>query len=178
MWEIWANLLLPKALKSCPKSKKSPNLVTLWLLWIVFTEHSSSFFFLCSKWEASIVHHIFRHLHLMPRQISTKMNLISSAVLLITSYSLAAASNSSKCLQKCLKLCRDFEGEFNQVLHHLPRDFISQTGNGNGEESTQTGSSGEATSVKTVFEEEFSPINKRSFNKLDKYELIWQIVTH
>ena len=29
MWEIWANLLLPKALKSCPKCKKSPNLVTL-----------------------------------------------------------------------------------------------------------------------------------------------------
>ena len=29
MWEIWANLLLPKALKSCPKSNKSPNLVTL-----------------------------------------------------------------------------------------------------------------------------------------------------
>ena len=29
MWKIGANLLLPKALKSCPKSKKSPNLVTL-----------------------------------------------------------------------------------------------------------------------------------------------------
>ena len=29
MLEIWANLLLPKALKSCPKSKKSPDLVTL-----------------------------------------------------------------------------------------------------------------------------------------------------
>ena len=29
MWEIWANLLLPKTLKSCPKSNKSPNLVTL-----------------------------------------------------------------------------------------------------------------------------------------------------
>ena len=29
MWEIWANLLLPKVLKSCPKSNKSPNLVTL-----------------------------------------------------------------------------------------------------------------------------------------------------
>ena len=29
MWEIWANLLLPKALKTCPKSNKSPNLVTL-----------------------------------------------------------------------------------------------------------------------------------------------------
>ena len=29
MWEIWANLLLPKALKSCTKYKKSPNLVTL-----------------------------------------------------------------------------------------------------------------------------------------------------
>ena len=29
MWEIWANELLPKALKSCPKCKKSPALVTL-----------------------------------------------------------------------------------------------------------------------------------------------------
>ena len=29
MWEIWANKLLPNALKSCPKSNKSPNLVTL-----------------------------------------------------------------------------------------------------------------------------------------------------
>ena len=29
MWEIWANLLLPKALKSCPKLKKLPTLVTL-----------------------------------------------------------------------------------------------------------------------------------------------------
>ena len=29
MWEIWANELLPKALKTCQKSKKSPNLVTL-----------------------------------------------------------------------------------------------------------------------------------------------------
>ena len=29
MWEIWANWLLPKALKSCPKSNKLPNLVTL-----------------------------------------------------------------------------------------------------------------------------------------------------
>ena len=29
MWEIWAKYLLPKALKSCPKFNKSPNLVTL-----------------------------------------------------------------------------------------------------------------------------------------------------
>ena len=29
MWEIGANLLLPKALKSCLKYTKSPNLVTL-----------------------------------------------------------------------------------------------------------------------------------------------------
>ena len=29
MWEIWANYLLPKALKSCPKLNKLPNLVTL-----------------------------------------------------------------------------------------------------------------------------------------------------
>ena len=29
MWEIWANYLLPRAIKSCPKSNKSTNLVTL-----------------------------------------------------------------------------------------------------------------------------------------------------
>ena len=29
IWEIWANKLLPEALKTCPKSNKSPNLVTL-----------------------------------------------------------------------------------------------------------------------------------------------------
>ena len=29
MWEIWANQMSPKALKSCPKSNISPNLVTL-----------------------------------------------------------------------------------------------------------------------------------------------------
>ena len=29
MWKIWANYFLSKALKSCPKSNKSPNLVTL-----------------------------------------------------------------------------------------------------------------------------------------------------
>ena len=31
MWEVWENLVLPKDLKSCPKSYKSPNLVTLLL---------------------------------------------------------------------------------------------------------------------------------------------------
>ena len=29
MWEIWTNKLMAKTLKSCPKSNKSPNLVTL-----------------------------------------------------------------------------------------------------------------------------------------------------
>ena len=29
MWEIWANKFLPMALNSCPKSNKSPYLVTL-----------------------------------------------------------------------------------------------------------------------------------------------------
>ena len=33
MWKIWADFLLPQALKSCSKSNKSPNLVTLhWTL--------------------------------------------------------------------------------------------------------------------------------------------------
>ena len=40
MSEIWTNLLLPKALKSCPKSNKSPNLVTLDM----------------SKWHSLFVH--------------------------------------------------------------------------------------------------------------------------
>ena len=29
LWAIWAKYLLPQALKSCPKCKISPNLVTL-----------------------------------------------------------------------------------------------------------------------------------------------------
>ena len=29
MWEVWPNKLLPMAFKSCPKSNKSPDLVTL-----------------------------------------------------------------------------------------------------------------------------------------------------
>ena len=29
MWAIWVTLLLPLALNACPKSKQSPNLVTL-----------------------------------------------------------------------------------------------------------------------------------------------------
>ena len=29
MWEIWTYYLLPKGLKTCPKSNKLPNLVTL-----------------------------------------------------------------------------------------------------------------------------------------------------
>ena len=32
MWEIWANEVLPKALKTCPKFNKSPDLVTMYRL--------------------------------------------------------------------------------------------------------------------------------------------------
>ena len=42
MWEIWANQLLPKALKSCQKSNKSPNLVTLPLTKNKQTAHSTA----------------------------------------------------------------------------------------------------------------------------------------
>ena len=38
MLEIWANLFLPKALKSCPKSNKLPNLVTLQLTHLLIFE--------------------------------------------------------------------------------------------------------------------------------------------
>ena len=38
MWENWTNYLLPKALKSCPKSNKLPNLVTL-----IVTSEGSAF---------------------------------------------------------------------------------------------------------------------------------------
>ena len=36
MEEIWANELLPNALKSCPKSNKSPNLGTLVKMDIIY----------------------------------------------------------------------------------------------------------------------------------------------
>ena len=42
MWEIWANKLLPKALKSCQKSNKSPSLVTV-LAWLTSKSLKISF---------------------------------------------------------------------------------------------------------------------------------------
>ena len=47
MYEIWANKLLPKALKSCPKSNKSPNLVTL-----VAVNNWKIFFFTATDWDS------------------------------------------------------------------------------------------------------------------------------
>ena len=43
MWEICANSLLPKALKPCSNSNKSPNLVTLRLRLINLTTQVSHF---------------------------------------------------------------------------------------------------------------------------------------
>ena len=51
MWEIWANYLLLKAIKTCPKSNKLFNLVTLvatpipWVycFWISKLEKSNDF---------------------------------------------------------------------------------------------------------------------------------------
>ena len=43
MWEIWANLLFAKVLKSCPKSKKSPNLVTLCWIFIAIVAEKGPF---------------------------------------------------------------------------------------------------------------------------------------
>ena len=48
MWEIWANYLLPKAIKSCPKSNKSPNLVTL------FAAEDKSHRYTYTKWTFKI----------------------------------------------------------------------------------------------------------------------------
>ena len=41
MWEIWTNRLLPKALHSCPKSNKLPNLVTLIAEWSSLSFYST-----------------------------------------------------------------------------------------------------------------------------------------
>ena len=52
MWEIWANLLLLRALKSCPKSNKSPDLVRL--LWILINKgkfSSSHWYRLCLQFD-------------------------------------------------------------------------------------------------------------------------------
>ena len=48
MWEIWTNELLPKALKSCPNSNKSPNLVTLILALLkLFYKINSVYLIVC-----------------------------------------------------------------------------------------------------------------------------------
>ena len=44
MWEIWANELLPNALKSGPKSNKSPNLVALVFLYFLKLIKTSFYF--------------------------------------------------------------------------------------------------------------------------------------
>ena len=48
MWEIWANQLLPLALKSCFKSNKSPNLVTLKLDdFVVYVRMVKAYYWYC-----------------------------------------------------------------------------------------------------------------------------------
>ena len=49
MWEIWTNNLLPKAIKSCPKSPKWPNLVTLFPSYICFEQLCFALKVLCSS---------------------------------------------------------------------------------------------------------------------------------
>ena len=51
MWKIWANKLLPKAYKSCPKLKKSPNLVTLLA---VPTFRFTSIVVFITKWTSAV----------------------------------------------------------------------------------------------------------------------------
>ena len=55
MWEIWANLLLPKALKSCPKSNKSPNLVTLHEERNLTLKHFLSFSGVCARYKFQLM---------------------------------------------------------------------------------------------------------------------------
>jgi hypothetical protein len=55
-------------------------------------------------------------------------------------------SDQKSCLDKCVKLCGTFNGNFEVVRNRLNRNF-EDSGNENEE--------------KSVFEQEFSPINKR-----------------
>ena len=66
MWAIWTNQLLPKALKSCPKSNKAPNLVTL-------TLQGSNLFFVCSHLSKFTVNGVFGKL---PTQIGIQIRLL------------------------------------------------------------------------------------------------------
>ena len=52
MWKIWANLLLPKALKSFPKSNKSLNVVTLPGIHIWFHLKADKFYFIAATYDA------------------------------------------------------------------------------------------------------------------------------
>lgn len=68
------------------------------------------------------------------------------------------------CLNECLKLCSSYNGDFNLVQSELHRTFNERDSNQrpfNNEELDNRPDNGE----KSVYEQEFSPLNKRnSFN--------------
>ena len=59
MWKIWANELLPKSLKSCPKFNKLPNLVTLTVVYLA-ARTNGLFSPLCSTYQNGPPRPIFR----------------------------------------------------------------------------------------------------------------------
>ena len=69
------------------------------------------------------------------------------------------AKNGGNCLNNCLKLCSDYNGNFVLAEAELNRTF--QDGDSNWRPSDSGDGNSESGGEKSVFELEFSPINKR-----------------
>ena len=87
---------------------------------------------------------------------------LSTWMTALTTLTMTSSSEAKNydCLSQCLKLCNEFNGDFNQVVHQLPRSFESGF-----EAGFEAGTGTEAQSnegPKSVFEQEFSPVGKRS----------------
>lgn len=86
----------------------------------------------------------------------TTMTSLTTLTILTMMTSQSEAKNTD-CFSRCLKLCTEFNGDFNQVVHQLPRFVESAFESGPEPESNE--------GPKSVFEQEFSPVGKRSWHQ-------------
>ena len=86
---------------------------------------------------------------------------LSTWVTALTTLTMTPSSEAknSDCFSQCLKLCNEYNGDFNQVVHQLPRSFESGFEAGTGTEAQSN------EGPKSVFEQEFSPVGKRSLHQ-------------
>ena len=69
MWKIWTNKLLPKALKSCQKSNKLPNQVTLFLIQNLrspFNLHHQDILNYSTQIVGNVIYLLVQNIHHLP----------------------------------------------------------------------------------------------------------------